>query len=60
MNTLQCLHLLTTQAVLPWKQDAKVDIINKETTGGTEVVSDSAKVRLLKLLSKSSDLNDDQ
>ena len=44
MDTLQCFHPLTTQTVLPWKQDAKVDI-NKETTGVTEVVSDCANVR---------------
>lgn len=38
MDTMQSLHLLTLQAVLPRKQDAKVDVINTETTGGTEVV----------------------
>lgn len=63
MGTMQALHRLTPQTVLLWRQDAKVDIINTETTGGTEVVSSCS----LKLLSESSEfylrwnqwLNDD-
>ena len=45
MDTVQYLHPLT-QTVLPWRQDAKVDIINTESTGGIEVVCSCATVPL--------------